>query len=424
MQDSILVSIEIGERTKYRIMYLFGLSLLSVAFFFNSPIEIYNGMIDIISSKSLLLTDYMALGNIGSAFLNSGLLLVSFMYIAKKSKALMNGPLIASLFLVAGFALFGKNIYNVWSIVIGVYIHSVIQKDHFTKYIIIAYFGTALSPIVSLLSFGLGLPLALGLLVGNLTGLVIGLILPPMASSFVRFHQGFNLYNIGFTSGVVGMLFMSLFRLYGIENETLSIVYKQSDFGLAIYLLLLFSSMIVIFFIYSNRKLVVYKNILRQPGRLVTDFVTIEGFAFTVLNMGIMGFLTMAYVLLVGGHFSGPVIGGILTVVGFGSFGKHPKNTIPIILGVVIATLVSKGDLSSTGAILTALFATTLAPITGYYGIYAGILGGFLHMSLVSNLAYLHGGMNLYNNGFSGGFVAAILVPIFESYKKEESYEE
>ena len=424
MQDSILVSIQIGERTKYRIMYLFGLSLLTLALFFNSLGEIFSGIILIISSESVLLTDYMALANVGAAFFNSGLLLIVFTFIGKKSKALMNGPLIASLFLVAGFALFGKNIYNVWSIVIGVYIHSQIQKDHFTKYIIIAFFGTALSPIVSFLSFGLDIPIYLGILLGNIAGLIIGLILPPMASSYVRFHQGFNLYNIGFTSGVVGMLFMSLFRLYGIENEALSIVYEKSDLGLTIYLFLLFSSMIAIFFIYSNRKLVVYKNILRQPGRLVTDFVTIEGFAFTMLNMGIMGFLTMAYVLIVGGHFSGPVIGGIFTVVGFGSFGKHPKNTIPIIIGVVIATLVSKGDLSSTGAILTALFATTLAPITGYYGVLAGILSGFLHMSLVSNLAYLHGGMNLYNNGFSGGFVAAILVPIFESYKKEESYEE
>jgi hypothetical protein len=424
MQDSILVSIETGEKTKYRMMYLYGLSLLSLAFFFNSPMEIFNGLRTIVLSKSLLLTDYMALGNVGSAFFNAGILLITFTYIAKRSKAQMNGPLIASLFLVSGFAIFGKNIYNVWSIVIGVYVHSMIQKDHFTKYIIIAYFGTALSPIVSLLSFGVGLPLFLGIIIGNLAGIAIGLILPPMASSYVRFHQGFNLYNIGFTAGVIGMLFMSLFRLYGIENEAISIVYTQSDFGLAVYLFLLFSSMIAIFLIYSNRKLVVYKNILRQPGRLVTDFVTIEGFAFTMLNMGILGFLTMFYVVIVGGHFSGPVIGGIFTVVGFGSFGKHPKNTIPVIIGVVIATIVSKGDLSSTGAILTALFATTLAPITGYYGILAGILAGFLHMSLVSNLSYLHGGMNLYNNGFSGGFVAAILVPIFESYRKEESYEE
>ena len=35
-------------------------------------------------------------------------------------------------------------------------------------------------------------------------------------------------------------------------------------------------------------------------------------------------------------------------------------------------------------------------------------------MTVVMNVGYLHGGMNLYNNGFSGGFVAGILIPIFD----------
>ena len=39
------------------------------------------------------------------------------------------------------------------------------------------------------------------------------------------------------------------------------------------------------------------------------------------------------------------------------------------------------------------------------------------------NIGYLHGGMNLYNNGFAGGLVAAVLVPIIESFRKENDYE-
>ena len=54
MQDSILVSIDTGERTKYGIMYAFGLSLLVVAFFFNSPAETFNGLRTIVFSKSIL----------------------------------------------------------------------------------------------------------------------------------------------------------------------------------------------------------------------------------------------------------------------------------------------------------------------------------------------------------------------------------
>ena len=34
-------------------------------------------------------------------------------------------------------------------------------------------------------------------------------------------------------------------------------------------------------------------------------------------------------------------------------------------------------------------------------------------MAMVLNIGVVHGGVNLYNNGFSGGFVAGILVSVF-----------
>ena len=39
-------------------------------------------------------------------------------------------------------------------------------------------------------------------------------------------------------------------------------------------------------------------------------------------------------------------------------------------------------------------------------------------MFMVGNLSYLHAGMNLYNNGFSGGFVAAALIPLFDAIEQ------
>ena len=72
-------------------------------------------------------------------------------------------------------------------------------------------------------------------------------------------------------------------------------------------------------------------------------------------------------------------------------------------------------DSQSTLVLISALFGTTLAPLAGRYGTAAGILAGAMHLTLVMNIGYLHGGVNLYNNGFSGGLVAAILVPILEA---------
>lgn len=104
--------------------------------------------------------------------------------------------------------------------------------------------------------------------------------------------------------------------------------------------------------------------------------------------------------------------------MGFSAYGVHLRNSIPIVLGVYLTSFLTGGDPNSASVLLTTLFGTTLAPIAGYYGPVAGLLAGGLHMALVSNVGFLHGGINLYNNGFSGGFIAAFLVPILDSLVK------
>lgn len=130
--------------------------------------------------------------------------------------------------------------------------------------------------------------------------------------------------------------------------------------------------------------------------------------------MGLMGIIATSYALWVSGQLNGPIIGGILTVVGFGAFGKHPRNVIPILMGVLTLNFFTSFDHTSTTAVVAGLFGTTLAPIAGYFGVLPGILAGFIHMTMVLNVGALHSGVNLYNNGFSGGFVAAIMVPLLE----------
>ena len=92
--------------------------------------------------------------------------------------------------------------------------------------------------------------------------------------------------------------------------------------------------MILYKFISPDKTLCNYKKLMSYSGRLVTDFVSLIGFRSSILNMGILGLIGMLYVYLVGGALNGPVLGGIFTFVGFGAFGKHPRNTIPIIAGV------------------------------------------------------------------------------------------
>ena len=107
-----------------------------------------------------------------------------------------------------------------------------------------------------------------------------------------------------------------------------------------------------------------FKIIFSYSGKVVTDYTYLVGYGLTFFNMGIMGILCMIFVLSIGGVINGPVIAGIFTVVGFSAFGKHLKNCLPIIIGVLATALFLDKDITSTSVIITMLFSTTLAPIS------------------------------------------------------------
>lgn len=411
---------KVAEKVKFFVILGYSVVFLLSAFIFNSPREIIEGFINLTVAPSILVTDYMAVGNVGAALFNCGLLMIIFTFIAKFNKVDYNGPIIAAIFTIGGFALFGKNIYNVWFILLGVFIYSRIKKEKFSKFIVVAFFGTALGPLVSQISFGLGIPLPLAIFSASMAGIIVGMVLPPLGAHFVKFHQGFNLYNIGFTAGMVGTFFMAGMRAFGFQNPPTLFLAEGYNSVLGTYLSIIFISMLILGFIYNNKSFRGYNNLVKRSGRAVTDFVVLDGFGLSLVNMGLLGFVTMAYILLVGGQLNGPIIGGIFTVIGFGAFGKHTKNVIPILIGVYIFSFFNVWEVNAIGPLLAALFGTTLAPIAGEYGWKLGIVAGFMHMAMVMNVGYLHGGMNLYNNGFSGGMVAALLVPLIDAFSRKE----
>ncbi|MFT9495936.1 DUF1576 domain-containing protein [Anaerosolibacter sp.] len=388
-------------------------------FLTDSPSKIATGLYRIIVTPDILITDYMAVGGIGAAFINSGLLTLVTVYSFYRLKINLTGASLSTIWIVSGFALFGKNIFNVWFIILGVWLYAKYQRDKFTKYVYIAFLGTSLAPIITQVMFGLNLPRHLGIPLGILIGLSIGFILPALAPYLMKFHQGFNLYNIGFTAGILGTIISSLFRSYGLSSQGQMIWATGYNPILSKFLIILFLSMIVFSFGLNRRVHIEWKNILDYSGRLVSDFVLLEGFAPTLFNMGIGGIISTIYVLVIGADLNGPTVGGIFTIVGFSAFGKHIKNMLPIVCGVFIGSLTKTWHIADPAIVLAALFGTTLAPIAGEFGWRYGILAGFLHSSVVLNVGYLHSGFNLYNNGFSGGIVAAILIPIIEALRKD-----
>lgn len=393
---------------------LLGLSLIATAFLFDTPKDILEGSLKILVSPANLLTDYFELANIGATLLNAGVMTLVSICMVCLNQAPVSGSIAAAIFTVAGFSFFGKNLYNSIPIVLGVYLYARMLKQPYNRFLIQSLFGTALGPLVSLVTFAIGIRQPFGIILGMGCGVLAGFLLPPLSAHFLRFHQGFNLYNIGFTTGIVATFFIAVMRGFGVEVATVSIVSTGNNRSLSIMLYSLFTVMLLLGLAYNRLGLRGYRHLLDQSGKLASDFTVIAGPGITLVNMSLLGMLSTSYVLLIGGQINGPIIGGIFTVVGFGAFGKHLRNVIPIFAGILLANLFNIYDPHSTTGLVSTLFGTTLAPIAGYYGAGYGVLAGFLHMALVTNISYLHGGINLYNNGFSGGFVAAALVPVID----------
>lgn len=409
---------KVSEKIKYRLVLAYSLMLIGMGCLFDPLSTIFRGLWTISLSSNVLITDYIEIAGLGAAFVNSGLLTLLSVLVARGNKVKMSGPLIAALYTMSGFSFFGKNLLNSLTITLGVYLYAKCQKKPFSNYLIVSLFGTALAPAVSLVAFGSGLPLVPGILLGFLTGVTIGFVLPPLATQFLSFHQGFSLYNVGFTAGIIGMVFTAIMRMFKYDISNVYFVSSGNNLLLSIVLYVSFTGLFVIGWWLNERSFSGLSRIFHSSGKLVSDFTTLEGYGVTLINMGMMGMAATSYVLLIGGQLSGAVIGGIYTVVGFSAYGCHLRNSIPIVLGVYLMALLTGGDPSDVSVLLTALFGTTLAPVAGYYGPVAGLLAGGLHMALVSNVGFLHGGVNLYNNGFSGGFIAAFLVPILDSFAK------
>ena len=409
-----------NQETKYKMLFLYSILMILASFFMDSPLESIKQLWTLVISKCFLFTDYFAISSIGTAFINSGIITLIVISIARINRAEINGLLIASFFIVSGFSLFGKNLYNITSIILGVYLYSKFKKDSFSKYVATANFATSLAPLVSQVTFGMNLQPVIAIILANFIGLIIGFIFPILESSFVSFHKGFNIYNAGFTSGVIGVIFMSLFRLIGYDHSIVRQLTTKSDIRVVIFIYIYFFSMIVVGCLSGKKAIKDYVKIIKYSGEPGTDFVVSEGFDLAIVNMGVMGISMTTLALVFKAPLNGLVVGAILTVVGFSALSKHLFNTLPIIIGVVFAYLLAGRSMSDTVCMINALFSTTLAPIAGCYGIPAGILAGFLHGSLVGNLLGLHGGMNLYNNGFSGGFVAALLVPLLDIFIKKK----
>ena len=383
---------------------------MGLSYLMTTPQEMLLGMGRIITHRDMLIADYLKIGGLAAGIFNASLLVFASTILVVIVKAPINGLNIAAIVLMGSFGLFGKNIFSVVPIIFGTYLYSLMSKDDFKDLIAVSLFATCFSPIVTELVFFTQMNIFFALFVG----MSVGFLITPVSRHLFQVHKGFNLYNIGFSIGILSTLYVSIMKSYGYQPYSQLIL---SSFNNAYVYLILQTFFIAIFIIgiLDDRNAIKKMAILfKESGYQDNDFYIKYGLGTTLINMAINGTLALFYVVVIAkGDLNGPTIGGIFTVVGFSGLGKHALNIIPIFLGVYLGSLTHFWNANDTAIIFAALFGTALAPIAGHFGFFYGVIASFINASVVLSSGALHAGLNLYNTGFSVGIVAGVLVPLF-----------
>jgi hypothetical protein len=388
------------------------LILIVFAFIANSPLQIFEGLIKIVTTNDNLLTDYITVANLGSAFINAALVTALAVGVVLAAKADVTGPVIAGVFTVTGFAFFGKDISNVIPIFIGVYLYSIYAKDAYKNNINAALFGTTMAPFISAIMLYPDLNRLLSIPLGIVSGLLLGFILPFVARLAYKIHNGYNLYNIGFSSGLILMIVVSLLRVFGFKIEPTLMWSSGNNLILSIFLITFFLVNVLFILISNVKPQLNFVKFNMEPGVAPSDFIDKYGFSSTLLNMLLIGLISHLFILLFNAPLNGPTIGGVFTIIGFGAYGKNVRNVLYILIGATLGHVLGWWQLTTPVIMLGALFGTGIAPIAGKYGFIVGVIAITLHIGLVQNVGSLYFGLNLYNNGFAEGFTGFIIPAI------------
>ncbi len=379
----------------------------------DSPREILRGLWTIVITEDALITDYVLIAGPGAALVNSAIVTAITLMVLRLCRDVLNGMTLVEVGLMSGFSLFGKNFVNIWPILIGSWLYAKYRREPVGSYAGIGLMATALAPVVSYIGLdnGWGNPFW-----GALVGLMIGFVMPPLAAYTYKIQNGMNLYNVGFACGLVAMICVPLMVSLG-ADPTLHYRWAVGYNGLFAALTASLCALLIVAGLFFAGKPVWaawagYRRLLLTSGRAPSDYLRMFGPAPVLINTGVNGLLGMAFILVTGGDLNGPTVGGILTIMGFSAFGKHALNILPVMAGVALGGVVMHWTLNDSAVQLACLFCTTLAPVSGYFGWPYGVLAGFLHASVVLYTSSPVAGLNLYNNGFSGGLIAIVLYPV------------
>lgn len=352
-------------------------------------------MEQIVRSPSNLITDYVHIAGVGAAFLNSGLVTLSSLFLLRKHKHHFCSLTVSVIMMLSGFSFFGKNIVNSAPIILGCLIYLRIHHSGRQDLLVMGLLSTCLSPIVSTIYCAPDHSAISNKFIALVAGLLIGYTILPIFE-FLKVHtKELNLYNMGFSAGFIGVIGnLTTRNILAIKIVPHDLSFEHHH-ALLIFLAALFTLPFLVFLYF-------YKKNIDRSKHLFLDLKKIARFS-------LYGYLAVIFTLLLKVPLSGILVGAILTFAGFSMYNFKFRYFFFPALGVFLTALLVYRDAATTNNIVIILFASTLSPMTRKYGLVTGTLSGALFSLITRNTQYLTAGINLYNCGFAGGITVLLM---------------
>ena len=421
----------LSEISFLKVFFLFFSScFLIAAFFMPDRQNMLPGLLNIFCNPTLSGTSFFDVGGYAATFLNMGLnaLVCTAFFWIPGEKECHSAVLVTVL--TTGFGSWGIHIVNMWPTMLGVLLYCIVKKEKIGDKSNDFLFTTGLAPFMSELMVrypnddvtGFSLQ---GIALAVLVGAFAGFFIPAGLDNSHSVHRDFSLYSAALPVGMTAFMIQgSLYKAMGVEIPgAVTDLVLVSPAIVNTFCCILFGSCVLFALLIGCRP--------RDYWQLLTDPAQIQNFAATynnatfLMNVGMYGLFILTYYNIIGAPFNGITFGVIFCMLSTCNAGSHPGNVWPIMLGYAAASHVFQflspffgaefTQFLHTQSIVVGLcYANGLSPISDEYGWLYGMIASMMHFCMVTTLPVLHGGMCLYNGGFTAGLVCLLMVPGLE----------
>lgn len=426
---------QLSERNFLTLFFLcFSSSFLLAACFMPDRGDMLPGLWRICSNPTLSSTSFFSIGGYAATFLNMGLvgMICTGLYALPGEKPSSTATLVT--ILTTGFGAWGIHVLNMWPTMLGVVGYCLIRRKPLGSHTNAMLFSTGLAPFISELLVRYPYDVVVGFTPDGIAralvvGFVVGFFLPAGLEYSPKVHKGFDLYSAALPVGMTAFLMQGfLYRAMGIDvPESISDLSVASPQIVNTFCVLLFSGCILGALLLGCKPRD-YWHLIADP-ELVTNFSATYGNAPMLMNVGLYGLFILAYYNWIGATFNAVTFGVIFCMLATCNSGSHPGNIFLINIGYGLASKLFQflspqlgGEftqyLHSQSIVVGLCYANGLSPISDEYGFAYGILAAMLHFCMVTTVPSLHGGMCLYNGGFTAALVCLLYIPCLEHLTK------